>query len=456
MDLRVRAAATVSILFSAVSASPGLGAQEASPQPPSHYRVIDLGTLGGTVSSGNTINNLGWVMGSSNEAGDTVQLATLWLPGQQIPLGTLGGPSSNVLWPVKNNSGLISGVTENGSHDPLNETFSCPVFGFGSGNSCVAFAWKNGRMTQLPGLGGNNSIGAGANNRGQIVGWAENSIHDPTCVSRRGLVQVLQFEAVIWEMNEGQWQVRQLPPYPGDPDSAATAINDAGQAVGISGLCSVAIGGYSAIHAVLWEDGHPIDLHNLGGHGWNTPAAINNRGVVVGFANQPNDVSNGSLAFLPEAFLWTREGGIQGLHTLPGDAVSEATDINDAGQVVGVSYGGTDFSNPRAFIYQNGMMTPLNQLLSKSDQAGFYISSTGGINDLGEIAAQANLVSNGVVTTTLHAVLLVPGGDREDGAVEAQGVAQELVISESAQAQMRQHAGMRHFGPIRPGAARAQ
>ncbi|HWM69440.1 MAG TPA: hypothetical protein VNO35_22825, partial [Steroidobacteraceae bacterium] len=126
MDLRVWAAATVSILFSAVSASPGLGAQEASPQPPSHYRVIDLGTLGGTVSSGNTINNLGWVMGSSNEAGDTVQLATLWLPGQQIPLGTLGGPSSNVLWPVKNNSGLISGVTENGSHDPLNETFSCP------------------------------------------------------------------------------------------------------------------------------------------------------------------------------------------------------------------------------------------------------------------------------------------------------------------------------------------
>jgi len=286
MDLRVRAAAIVSILFSAVSSSPGLGAQEASPQPPSHYRVIDLGTLGGTVSSGNTINNLGWVMGSSNEAGDTVQLATLWLPGQQIPLGTLGGPSSNVLWPVKNNSGLISGVTENGSTDP--------------------------------------------------------------------------------------------------------------------------------------------------------------------------DVSNGSLAFLPEAFLWTREGGIQGLHTLPGDAISEATDINDAGQVVGVSYGGTDFSNPRAFIYQNGVMTPLNQLLSKSDQAGFYISSTGGINDLGEIAAQANLVSNGVVTTTLHAVLLVPGGDREDGAVEAQGVAQKLVISESAQAQMRQHAGMRHFGPVRPGAARAQ
>jgi len=265
MDPRMRAAALVTIMFATVSASPRLGAQDGLPQAPGHYRVIDLGTLGGTFSTGNTINNLGWVMGGSNETGDAVQLATLWLPGQQVPLGTLGGPSSDVLWPVKNDFGLISGVTENGTHDPLNETFSCPVFGLTSGNSCVAFAWRNGAMTQLPGLGGNNSIGAGVNNRGQIVGWAENAVHDPSCTSGGGLVQVLQFEAVVWEMHQGQWKVRQLPAFPGDPDAAATAINDAGQVVGISGLCSVAIGGYSAIHAVLWEDGHPIDLHNLGG-----------------------------------------------------------------------------------------------------------------------------------------------------------------------------------------------
>ena len=456
MDPRVRAATLVGILFAAVSASPGLGAQDMPRPQPSTYHVIDLGTLGGTVSSGNTINNLGWVMGSSNETGDTVQLATLWRPGQQIPLGTLGGPSSNVLWPVKNNSGLISGVTENGSHDPLNETFSCPVFGFGSGNSCVAFAWRNGKLTQLPGLGGNNSIGGGVNNRGQIVGCAENAIHDPTCVSGGGLVQVLQFEAVIWEMDDGQWQVRELAPFPGDPDSAATAINNAGQVVGISGTCDVAIGAYSAIHAVLWDNGNPIDLHNLGGHGWNTPAAINNRGVVVGFANQPNDVSNGVLAFLPEAFLWTQESGMQGLRTLPSDAISEATDINDADQVVGVSYGGADFSNPRAFIYQSGHMTALNQLLSKTDQASFYLSSTGGINDLGEIAAQANLVSNGVVTSTLHAVLLVPTADSQGAGAEASGGAQTPIIPEGVQTQMRARAGMRHFVHTGPEPATAQ
>lgn len=446
MKWKLRAATIVAITVSAVSVSPRAGAQDEPREQPGTYRVIDLGTLGGTVSSGNTINDLGWAMGSSNEAGNAVQLATLWVPGQQIPLGTLGGPSSNVFWPVKNNFGLISGTSENGTHDPLNETFSCPVFGFGSGNSCVAFAWKNGKMTQLPGLGGNNSIGGGDNNRGQIVGWAENAVHDPTCVSGGGLVQVLQFEAVVWEMKEGQWQVRQLAPYPGDPDSAATAINDEGQVVGISGTCDNAIGAYSAIHAILWQDGHPINLPNLGGHGWNTPVAINDQGVVVGFDNQSDDLATGSLAFLPEAFLWTREGGTIGLGTLPGDAISEATDVNLAGQVVGVSYIDANFDNPRAFIYQNGVMTALNQLLTKSDQASFDISSTGGINDLGEIAAQANLIVNGVVTATLHAVLLVPTGDSDGDAGVAAADAQRAVIPDDVQAQMRQRARARHFG----------
>ena len=446
MDSTARAAGIAAATMTALIVAPPLDAQDYPGQHPGHYHVVDLGTLGGSTSSGNTINDLGWVMGTSNEAGDTVQLAALWVPGQQIPLGTLGGPSSSVFWPVKNNFGLISGTSENGVHDPLNETFSCPVFNFFSGNSCVAFAWRNGRMTQLPGLGGNNSIGGGNNDRGQIVGWAETSVRDPTCVSGGGLVQVLQFEAVVWQINDGQWQVQQLPPYPGDPDAAATAINDAGQVVGISGTCDVAIGAYSAIHAVLWDNGHPIDLRNLGGHGWNTPVAINNRGVVVGFANQSGDLASGSLAFVPEAFVWTQEGGMVGLGTLAGDAISEATDVNLAGQVVGVSYKDVNFDSPRAFIYQNGTMTPLNQLLSKGDQASFYISSTGGINDLGEIAAQANLVSGGVVTSTLHAVLLVPAQDPEDEAAPAAADALGLAVPAEVQAQMRQRASARHLG----------
>jgi probable HAF family extracellular repeat protein len=407
-----------------------------------HYRVVDLGTLGGPVSAGNAINNRAWVTGFSTEASG-VPLATLWVNDLQIPLGTLGGPGSDVAWPVKNNFGLISGISENGKHDPLNETFSCPAFGLVSGNSCVAFAWQHGTMTELPGLGGNNSIGAGDNDLGQIVGWAENNVHDPTCAPPSlGATQFLQFEATLWERDlEGNWQVHELPPYPGDPDGAATAINDFGRAVGISGQCDVAIGAYSAIHALLWEDGKPIDLGNLGGHGWNTPAAINNRGVITGFANGRNDVVGGQLQFRWLAFLWTKERGMQSLGTLPGDAMSQGTDINNENQIVGVSYADYVFDNPRAFIYQNGTTTALNSLIG-SASANWDITSTGGINDRGEIAAQANVVSNGVVTSVAHAVLLIPCSSDDP---VAYGETQNINVPDDVQRDMRERVNMGHF-----------
>lgn len=392
------------------------GAQ--NPPGPAHYRVVDLGTLGGTDSSANAINNIGWATGGSfNSAGN--QIATVWLYGLQIPLGTLdGGASSNVSWPVKNNFGLISGSSENGKADPLNETFSCPAVGLAS--SCVAFAWQYGGMTQLPGLGGNNSIGGGNNDAGQIVGWAEDSVHDPTCAPPvPGATQFLGFEATLWQRDaRGKWQVRELPPYPGDPDGAATAINDSGLAVGISGTCDVAIGAYSAIHALMWENGKPINLGNLGGHGWNTPDAINNRGVVTGFVNGPDDVVDGQLEFKFLAFLWTRQHGMQSLGTLPGlngtpDAMSEATDINDENQVVGISFADFQFDGPRAFLWQDGTMTALDSLIGAAS-ANWAVTATGGINDSGVIAAQANPVVNGVINYNVaHAVLLVPAG-RDD------------------------------------------
>jgi probable HAF family extracellular repeat protein len=414
------------------------------PAGPRHYRVIDLGTLGGTSSAGNAINNRGWVTGFSTEASG-VQLATVWINRLQLPLGTLGGPGSDVGWPVKNNFGLISGVSENGKPDPLGETFSCPVFNLTSGNSCVAFAWQNEQMTELPGLGGNNSIGAGDNDLGQIVGWAEDNFHDPTCAPPApGATQFLQFEATLWQRDlEGDWHVHELPPYPGDPDGAATAINDSGQAVGISGLCDVAIGAYSAIHALLWQGGAPIDLGNLGGHGWNTPGAINNLGVIAGFANGPHDVIDGQLQFRFLAFIWTKEHGMQSLGTLPGDQMSEATDINDEDQIVGVSYADFFFDNPRAFIYQDGGMTPLNSLIG-SASANWDISSTGGINDRGEIGAQANVVTNGVVTSVAHAVLLVPC---DPGDPVAYAATEPVVVPEEVQKQMSHRAKFSRFLP---------
>jgi probable HAF family extracellular repeat protein len=105
-----------------------VGAQaQAQNDSHSQYRVIRLSGLGGASSSGNTINNRGWVMGNSDLAGDAITHATLWLHGRPNDLGTLGGPSSSI-WPVKNDKGVISGISEMADLDTLGENWSCWVF----------------------------------------------------------------------------------------------------------------------------------------------------------------------------------------------------------------------------------------------------------------------------------------------------------------------------------------
>src|SRR5712664_3986687 len=86
------------------------GPTRASENERTEYVVANLPSLGGTVNSGNSLNDLGWASGTSNLPGDATQHAILWLHGPSIDLGTLGGPNSGVIWPVKNERALISGI----------------------------------------------------------------------------------------------------------------------------------------------------------------------------------------------------------------------------------------------------------------------------------------------------------------------------------------------------------
>jgi probable HAF family extracellular repeat protein len=420
MKVETLACWTGLILAGALAAGIRAGAQNQAPEDPlPHYVVINLGNPnGGTSSTGNTINNLGWVMGQANLVGDLTTHAELWLYGLEKDLGTLGGPNSAVIFPNLNDHGQIAGIAETAALQPLGEAWSCGLAFFPTvtGHVCLGFSWQNGQMTKLPTLGGANGVAAANNNLGQIVGWAETTYHDPTCVPP----QVLQFEAVVWGPKRGQVQV--LPPEPGDSDTAATAVNNKGQVVGISGTCDMAVGAYSAKHAALWENGQPIDLGSLGGHGWNTPTAINNNGQIVGFANFPPDVIDGQLQLNFHAFLWTKETGMADLGTLPGDALSEALGINDQGQVVGVSFGTAQFGEPHAFIWQDGKMTNLNNQIPSDSTLSLLIAQ--GINDQGVIAGQAFDSS----TNTAPAFLALPASPDadpsqwSDGALRADAV----------------------------------
>jgi probable HAF family extracellular repeat protein len=384
MKSRMWTCTTVMISLVALMVAVRLAAQDSEAHSQqAAYSVVSLATLGGTSGIANTINNRNWAMGAANLAGNQTVNATVWLEGLTFDLGTLGGPNSGIEWPVKNNRGVIAGIAETGTANPLGEAWSCSAFfPTVTGDICLGFKWQNGVMTALPTLGGYDGYAAGVNDRGEIVGWAENTVHDSTCVAP----QVLQFEAVIWGSNN---QVQELPPFSGDVDGAATAINDQGQVVGISGVCDVAVGAFSAAHALLWQNGVPTNLGSLGGVAWNTPAAINALGEVVGFSDLPGD-QNGAPNF--HAFLWTAQTGMQDLGTLQGDVYSEALDINEQGQVVGTSCT-ANFASCRAFIWQNGVMTDLNTIIPPNSP--LYLLDANGINNRGEIAGQAYEQSTG-------------------------------------------------------------
>jgi probable HAF family extracellular repeat protein len=376
------------------------------------YVVYDTGTLGGDEAFANGINNLGWVAGGLNTAAGAVHAAE-WIPGTVIDLGTLGGTNSAVEWPIKNDHGLVVGISETATPDPLGESFSCSAFIATNGHTCLPFLWQNGELSALPLLGGNNGFATGINNAGVAVGWAETAVHDKTCV----LPQQLQFEAAEW--GPGTNTVRVLAPLAGDSSSAATALNDAGEAVGISGDCDVAVGAFSARHAVLWINGKPLKLPTLGGQGWNTPMAINNLGIIAGFSDTPGDVVNGVLNANFQATLWT-PGGIVNLHTLPGDALAEATGINNFDQVVGTSFGP---GGSRAFLWQHGQLYDLNTLVQPN--APLYLIATGDINDRGEITGVGCVVVAGACGTVAHTFLAIVGPRTADERMKDTGGSRE-------------------------------
>jgi probable HAF family extracellular repeat protein len=429
-----------------VTQTTGRRTSSAGWESPTSYKVVILGSLGGTNSAANSINQRGWAMGTSFLTGNNVMHAALWRDrnGSATDLGAIGGPAVNsaVEWPVENDLGFVSGISETSTKDPLGEStsWSCHFFlpdGGSLGDTCLGFVWRNSVMTPLPTLGGNNGYAAGMNELGAIAGWAESPVRDATCVSP----QQLQFLPVVW--NARTLTVHQLPTLTlngvTDPDGAATAVNDVGEVVGISGICDQAVGRFTGKHAVLWRNAIPINLQTLDGISWNTPTAINDRGQIVGFLNLPGSADQQGLQnFI--SVIWDNPGQAPTrIGTVAGDSLSEPTGINDEGQVVGVSFPSSD-----VFVWQRGEMTNLTDLVLAS-YPQIQLVSVGGINDRGEIAGQACALVNGACppTATLVTFLAIPqfGGFATAPQARLRAKASP-VVPESIRRQVMRHLGL--------------
>jgi probable HAF family extracellular repeat protein len=371
---RLGALACVAVtLFTVLSLTGPLAAQ-GQPQKAdkTHYTIQDLGTLGGTFSWAYAINNRGTVAGYAFLAGDTARHAFLWRKGVMTDLGTLGGPNSSEIY-VINEKDEVPGAAETSTPDPFGDDFCA----WGTYLTCAPFLWAGGVMTQFPTLGGNNGEASSVNNRGQVVGLVENTTPD-NCGFKK-----FQMRPVIWRHG----QIKELPLLSGDTIGTAWGINDPGQVVGTSESCAIP-------RAVLWEKGNVRDLGGLGGT-YSFANGINNQGQVFGGSYLTNNTTN-------HAFLWEKHRGMKDLGTVPGDFSSIAWGMDNKGRVVGNSC--DESGNCRAFLWQDGVMTDLNTLISPDSP--WFLVEADWINSRGEIVGAAFNATTG----ELHAFLATPKG----------------------------------------------
>jgi probable HAF family extracellular repeat protein len=363
----------------------GLAAQENS-QP--RYRVIELGTLGGTYSQPFYLTSNGVASGEASLA-DGNWHAILWQGPFKRDLGTLGGLNSSAFG-SPNAIGQVVGEAETSYSDPNGEDF-CGFYASGapwSGTTCLGFLWQDDSMTPLSTLGGHNGAASAINNQGEVAGNAETATTDSSCPPydpNQGQYQVLQDKPVVWKNGH----IEELPTYGGDPDGFAIAVNDHGQVAGASGVCStfnVVNGLYlSPVHALLWDRGKVINLGSLGGAFGNQAHNINNRGQVVGASDLAgDDVFHG--------FVWSQSTGMQDVPPVQGDTYSVALAINDPGVVTGVSIDST-FTILHAFVVVDGVPTDLNTLISTDSP--LQLQTACGINTRGEITGLAVEKSTG-------------------------------------------------------------
>ena len=203
-----------------------------------------------------------------------------------------------------------------------------------------ATVWRDGVITDLGTLGGRSSG----------IDWAQ--------TNDRGLITVLSQTAKIDPNNED--------------------------------FCGFAFNVKLTCLGAVWRDGVLTALPTLGGYNA-YPGGFNNRGQIVGAAEtsirDPTCTPPQVLDF--EAVIWgPKPGQIQALRPFHGDSVGIALEINDKGQVVGVSGGCAPYGQSivHALLWQDGRPFDLGSLGGHNGTIPFVINNRGQVVGYSDLA----------------------------------------------------------------------
>lgn len=211
---------------------------------------------------------------------------------------------------------------------------------------------------ELGTLGGNESVAYGLNDLRQVVGWST----IPSCTSADGTACR---RAYLWQNGV----MTDLGILPGDEESFARAINNNGLIVGTS-EANIFFGS-GTFHAVEWNGGVINALLDPGSGSSSIAHDVNELGQIAGFSQDPTDNRDSALVWAggslvdfgaSEPHQYSRAQGISNTGKIagfgwnlfsPNDSIlydqawlqiggsgqfqnSEASDVNDAGVVVGL------------------------------------------------------------------------------------------------------------------------
>ncbi len=212
----------------------------------------------------------------------------------------------------------------------------------------------------IPGFGGEYTSARGINELGHVTGGAY-------------LATNVNYRPYIYRDGE----MTELPLLAEGRDALGRAINDLDEVVGETFLTNGRLE-----TATLWDrNGQVIDLNIWETH-YAQAWAINSAGQVAGNAYNP------AFGNVRRAVLW-ENGGVTDLGVLPdpGYTKAEVNDMNEAGEIVGVSAGSLP---TRGFVWRNGVMSELPWPEGETTGAR-------GINDLSQVVGTGDFRLNGVL-----------------------------------------------------------